>query len=553
MAVNHNLITLNQFNLTENKFNPRNTHQIGFSDEVFAHFKGKEILFENVTFVNELKFEFKDTTIKFNQCRFNKGFNFIGDKNKVVFNDCTYSLKINNIKEINSEFKFYFTEINGKNREVISFDKFIYSKSILVDVKKSVAISSISDGVNEFVISGNNKNYFIDLISFECENSPNIKFNGCHIGRVEFKYKKYNDICIEDCVFRSDNLAGIVNPNKDRDLALRVSGINSFKSSKSTFENVYFFFKDKTTVESISFAESKFNELSIGQEGKGGKCDLVTVNKLNIENDCTFDLQQNTYNSLVLKNKFTKEINIEGATIGNLTFDNFSTTEEFTFKDVDVIKKSKLIIYKSLFNKVIINPSFLHRFNSIENFQSKFNGINIVSFEKVKGRYIESKSDYNSVLGKKKYRLDRIDFVRFLKKLADEEGDLNLFQKYRALEYNYTLREYKGVNLFEWFNLLFNCITNNHTTSWFRALGCISVLILAYFYFLSSHLIGTNQITDYDLIYQNAYIFISPVKYLNTLNGYVFPSWYYVIDVVYKFFIGALFFQMIAAFRKFHK
>src|SRR5690606_39069570 len=115
--------------------------------------------------------------------------------------------------------------------------------------------------------------------------------------------------------------------------------------------------------------------------------------------------------------------------IGNLSFTDFSTSDNLEFKKIRIINQSKLTIYESLLENVVLKPSFLHLFSRIEYSKSSMVGIKLIDFKEVRKGQISNRSI-------EKVKLDKIDLLRFFKNYANQNGNKYLYHKYKAGEYN---------------------------------------------------------------------------------------------------------------------
>ncbi|WP_200974451.1 hypothetical protein [Echinicola sp. 20G] len=535
--MNNTLITANDFRISEiktgNKIHRTYYYKHKVCDNViFKDVENKfqgDIVFNEVKFVNKNEFNLIDKTIYINKCNFSLGkISFDGNNNTLSF-DTSYGIEkldeylttiiFKNLNDSTRDFKFS-EEWIVKRINLLNFTvKDVYIKSNKV---ASLQIQNFNNSKSRIF----NESSSLKSIKLETAALSSLTHKGGLLNSIRFIDVNFKDINIFS--FKCDDL---------KELYIKNTNIKSFIVNSVAKEEV----NVNRVVLLDNFYLTKFEYNYLNPASKN-----IRINELEINSDTSINLKKIDFKTVKLTNEFTKNSSFVKCQINQLIFNDFSTTATFIFKDITVnSENSKLIIYNSILNNVTFNPSIFHLYDSIEFKKSKLDGLEVNSFEFVKSKTISEYSD--------KGKIDRVELIRFFKNLVDGDKNLNLYQKYRAMEYNQMLKEGTDLNCGEKLILIFNKITNNHTTQWYNSAILIIIFAVCYGGYLFYYLSSTNQIDKPDIILQNSVILLSPVKYLNSLEECIFPTWLYVFDIFYKFIIGSLLFQMVAAFRKFHK
>lgn len=276
-----------------------------------------------------------------------------------------------------------------------------------------------------------------------------------------------------------------------------------------------------------------------------------------------------TLSSLSLSGDLKGHLYIENLTAGNIFIRGLNSSGRFNFMNV-TCKKSfpnggKFEIHKSLLHNTWFYGVRFDTFSSIALYKTGLSETKITSsvFPKVKrmNRQIQSLQNIHQDTKSSDFYREQYDLFLELKLVFEKYGNIYEAQKMKAVAHN-SLRKVQDARLInDKFVLGINRLSNYHGTSPFLAL-------LWFMFFLI--LFQTLTILSYDSIYwdwsskNTSNIIVENLKYITILANPVhriselgpsdeITTYTYWISFSSRLILGFLYYQFIAAFRRFGK
>ncbi|NHE57943.1 hypothetical protein [Cyclobacterium plantarum] len=510
--------------------------------------EGDRLIFERLVYNDDC---FKN--ISFNNIKLE--FNFCDFRQILRLNLNNTELKISS--NLQEDCKEIGLNIKGIAKSVcltnLNLDEFEISSSNISDLtvtRNNIDTFSISNktSIGKFSISNEKKDYKINKLFFDLTKIDELlisyldTLSNIYINFCDIKTFKFEEVCISDQIkFERYNVD---------DLKVLKSKITNFIIN--FYETGYKRELNSFSLNNIEFADdSKISQLLIKQ--KGNRCNINSILISAVEK---IDISNLIVNKITVKNQVINESIFSNVKFGSLELNGFASRNKFNFSNCTVIDKNGLLILNnSVLDNVAFNPSFLHQFKEIRFTNSSLINLQANNLTEIPTRTIRP--------FKRDIETNYLTLYRELKILAQNYGDNYLFHKLKALEYNeriwnWTFHPFKSkdYSVKDYFILLTNRISNNHTTNPFLAFGWILGLIILYVY-------SINCLTNSDfgnfLISNHTDYFIVPFKlFISNKDEIIgiadkFPNYLFYIDIGYHIILSYLIYQMIAAFRKFNR
>jgi len=500
-------------------------------------------------------YDFKDYNLKnifiiFHNCKIsgikikaiNCSFIFTNYKieNGIGHLDIQYENVSNSIQIQNSVISdFYLNKLNLEKFYIINSK----IKRLKLDNECIIKEFDIQDSVNS--------NSEIDIIEFDNSIISSIIINRLKNCRtINFNKVESNKINI----FFSD-VERILFPNYNTNELIIVNGkislVDIYIENEIEIESIKTSINIKNIFRSFDFININsgyLNELIINStEFNSFEKVIIKCYKVNLKTLST--------KLLKLNGNFKEESKIINCKISNLEFNGFDSVKNFKFENLNVFDNiPSFKIENSTQINIILSPSFLHKFKSIEISNSSFQGITLNNFELIEPKII---------IGSEMDHQQKIDFVRELNGLMLANHHKHYYTIYRALEQDLRLKKDNTLRGFDRFIVTLNSLSNSHGTKPQKAFGWFVVIFFIHIVCVGIDLIYLNASFDAVEFFGNYYsyyfkplTFISELDFkekLNLKNQFEFSGWIKAMDFVYKLVYAYLLYQFIAAFRKFNK
>jgi len=284
----------------------------------------------------------------------------------------------------------------------------------------------------------------------------------------------------------------------------------------------------------------------------------LLLNSIEVKDTSNFSLASMKINALTIIGTGLSNIFVFSSVIRNLRFLYFKIKENVVF-NLGEYGDGGLILDNAILKGVEANPSFLHKFKSIDFKDSSILGFVAHSFKMIEPETIKR---MRGDLGYK------IDFCREMNALMIEQNNKHYATIYRALELEFRAKV-KDSSL-SWFDkqvLNLNYWSNVHGTMPQKALFWILFLIILQFGIINLDLFFQTNLpyeAGFDFLSQNYSYFIKPFTFLTEVEESYKPfqsenmqAKFHPVtkgfDFLFKIFYAYLLYQFIAAFRKFNK
>lgn len=488
----------------------------------------------------------------------------------------------------------------SKNRSTISFQNVTFNSEVSINVDdgvdEEISISfhsCIIDSFSPFALESKNVSLSFGGCIVKHFNAQNvdlklIQFNNCFGNFFLVNLKSCNISYTEENIFTRDWHQMASNNN--------IESLDEILSNKTSF---YI-----TNVENINFYGSEIDEERRAKLLKSHKHFYLDENpalkknrlkrhltneeklvlKLNISitnnaksNHIKTSIRKLPLNSISLTGRSEGEIVIEDCKIDNVYIRNFSPKSDFIIYNLETrgLNKGKFEVHNSnldntWFNSVKLNQYFIVFFKSsfintkfsstvFPTIKELLNSNNISSITNI--HYPDKKSETNS------YNRDMYELFIELKQAFEKRGNVFEAQKMKSIAHDF-LYKIETNNLFKsdfWNSkliLLLNRISNFHGVSVRNSFLLIIVFIL-FFHCLNvlsfaSYSFGFNNWVESKSIISNTkrYVFViaNPAHRVSSLAPETeITGFTYATSFCSRIVVGYLYYQFIAAFRRFGK
>ncbi len=319
--------------------------------------------------------------------------------------------------------------------------------------------------------------------------------------------------------------------------------------------------KIQTSTIYINGSTSSFNEINInGSNPKGIIHNIKNISSKKLEVTGTGGLILKNSNIDILKLERVPHLEIYNTEFKELVLKNIGLHPQNTmnFTEVSFSRKSNNLSRRELGEMFVSNTRIKNwrikdcdfskcglTINNKDVERYEFIGFN-QWFKKI---YQEEETDY-----KETEKKENIESYRALKKVANVANDKISEVYFRSKELNAYYKEISFKKNF-WTKILLglNKYTNNFGTEWGRALGLIVIFAIPLYllYFCSTGFASDNSLYKH---WGEIFLFINPIHHIELFGdetGNTF--WSYLIDIVHRILNTYLYYQLIAAFRKYGK
>lgn len=541
----------------ENKYRYKNIYPVKeIPNSLFKSFpEGSILIFYNINLTSEdlNEVEIENVILKFENCDLSFGLNLTANNCEFIFTDIKREngigeLKIKSINTSNT------IEINNSNLNYIQFCNIrlkllSFSNSEIRRIIVSDQCHIISFYFFNYLKL--NSKFRIESIYFFDSTIESIQLhNLVNCQRLRIADIKSNGVTIVNSNFNS-----IIFENYNaKKLAILGGVIDSiFLRLKSMTIN-----NDLTGGKIIKFVSNEFDSISLSP-------DELNLIKINGTKNTIFKSLHLKSNRIIIRSINTENLNINGeisevsklinCKILKFEIRNFNSNNKVIVENLFIPNgESCFKVHNSTLSNLILSPSFLHKFKSIELTNSSFQGITLNNFELINPEIIHSsKMDHQQ----------KIDFVRELNGIMLANHHKHYYTVYRALEQDLRLEGDDSLTGFDKFIVRLNSLSNGHGTKPQKALVWFAAIFLIHILSVSIDLHWQNSpFSTYDFFANHYFYYLKPLTFiseldlketLNLKNKFKFSGWIKVVDFVYKLLYAYLLYQFVAAFRKFNK